>query len=57
MIESCSLMLQMYALMKKWSIMYWRSPAYNLTRFLMTALIALFYGPMYLQTGHLPKSG
>ena len=47
----------MYALMKKWSIMYWRSPAYNLTRFLMTTLIALFYGTMYLQKGHLPKSG
>lgn len=50
-------MLQTFALMKKWSTMYWRSPAYNLTRFLMTTLIALFYGTMYLQKGHLPKSG
>ena len=49
--------MQMYALMKKWSVMYWRSPAYNLTRFLMTTLIALFYGTMYLQKGHIPKSG
>ena len=50
-------LLQTVALMKKWSTMYWRSPAYNLTRFLMTTLIALFYGTMYLQKGHLPKSG
>ncbi len=49
--------MQTFALMKKWSTMYWRSPAYNLTRFLMTTLIALFYGTMYLQKGHLPKSG
>lgn len=44
-------------LMKKWAVMYWRSPAYNLTRFLMTTLIALFYGTMYLQKGRLPASG
>lgn len=50
-------MVQMFELMKKWAVMYWRSPAYNLTRFLMTTLIALFYGTMYLQKGHLPASG
>lgn len=37
--------------------MYWRSPAYNLTRLAMTTLIALFYGTMYLQKGHLPTTG
>ena len=51
------LAMQMFELMKKWGIMYWRSPAYNLTRFLMTTLIALFYGTMYLHKGHLPSSG
>lgn len=50
-------MVQIFELMKKWAVMYWRSPAYNLTRFLMTTLIALFYGTMYLQKGHLPASG
>ena len=49
--------VQLFELMKKWGLMYWRSPAYNLTRFLMTTLIALFYGTMYLQKGHLPTSG
>lgn len=50
-------MVQMFELSKKWAVMYWRSPAYNLTRFLMTTLIALFYGTMYLKKGHLPASG
>lgn len=34
----------MSALMGKWSVSYWRSPSYNLVRFVMTLLIALFYG-------------
>ena len=51
------MVVQLHELMKKWAVMYWRSPAYNLTRFLMTTLIALFYGTMYLQKGHLPASG
>lgn len=44
-------------LMRKWGITYWRSPAYNLTRMLMTSLIALFYGTMYLNKGKLRKTG
>ena len=41
---SCLLLLQVSALMEKWSTAYWRSPNYNLVRALMTLLIALFYG-------------
>jgi ABC-2 type transporter len=44
-------------LMKKFWIGYWRSPAYNLTRMIMTVAISIFYGTMYLNQGSIPSTG
>lgn len=48
---------QFVALARKYRLSYWRSPSYNLTRMLMTLLICLFYGTMYLGRGRIPSQG
>jgi hypothetical protein len=48
---------QFLTLARKYRLSYWRSPSYNLTRMLMTLLISLFYGTMYLGRGRVPTTG
>mmetsp|Transcript_4643 Transcript_4643/g.13342 ORF Transcript_4643/g.13342 Transcript_4643/m.13342 type:complete len:1521 (-) Transcript_4643:659-5221(-) len=42
---------QFLVLCHKFFVIYWRSPAYNVTRVFMTCLIALLYGAMYFNKG------
>ena len=39
----------------KFWIIYWRSPSYNMARLVITFIIALFYGLVYLNQGHVPS--
>ncbi|KAK9829450.1 hypothetical protein WJX72_005937 [[Myrmecia] bisecta] len=52
-----SKLLQARTLIRKFTTAYWRSPAYNLTRILMTVTISLLYGLMFLDKGALPATG
>ena len=42
---------QLLMLLKKFERVYWRTPSYNFTRFLVTALCACLYGSVYYRAG------
>jgi ABC-type multidrug transport system ATPase subunit/ABC-type multidrug transport system permease subunit len=48
--------VQLRVIIKKFWILYWRSPHYNFTRLAMTIAIALLYGLIYFGEGDIPKS-
>ena len=43
--------------LKKYFAFYWRAPHYNMTRIVMTLLIALLYGLIYLNEGKAVREG
>ncbi len=43
--------------LKKYFAFYWRAPHYNMTRIVMTLLIALLYGLVYLNEGKAVRDG
>lgn len=44
-------------LMAKYLVGFWRLPSYNLTRILMTIVIALLYGTFFYKKAHVPAEG
>ncbi|CAD7702122.1 unnamed protein product [Ostreobium quekettii] len=47
--------LQAKVLLHKFFVSYWRSPAYNLVRMIMTAVVALVFGSLYYGEGDIPR--
>ena len=42
----------MQALLKKFSIAYWRTPEYNYIRFITTVILGFVLGTLYWKIGH-----
>mmetsp|Transcript_33340 Transcript_33340/g.83541 ORF Transcript_33340/g.83541 Transcript_33340/m.83541 type:complete len:1541 (-) Transcript_33340:49-4671(-) len=47
--------VQLAELWGRSSIMYWRNPSYNLTRWVLAVVYALLFGSLYWQQGNLPQ--
>lgn len=46
---------QLRELLRKYCMVYWRTPSYTLARCFLTLAVALVYGSMYYGQGRLPK--
>lgn len=53
--QTAGFFVQLYTLAHKYACIYWRSPDYNLTRYAMSAIIALVIGTTFMGEGR-PKS-
>ncbi len=48
----CDFLCGMQALLKKFSIAYWRTPEYNYIRFITTVILGFVLGTLYWKIGH-----
>ncbi|CEG38885.1 atp-binding cassette superfamily [Plasmopara halstedii] len=55
--RAASSVTQARFLIKRFMNMYWRTPTYNLTRFIVTLLLALVFGLMFLESDYTSYQG